>query len=101
MRKRIMSLATNSVVCMAPTLPQHLTLHESPPGREAAIVLIWAWSFEEYLIYEWPLQGYPVPYVISAESGSGGAEWIKEGGVNLIMYDHKPSTELKFHVRTR
>ena len=60
-----------------------------------------AWSFEEYLIYEWPLQGYPVPYVMSAESGSGGAEWIKGDGVNLIMYDHKPSTEPKFHVRTR
>lgn len=68
--------------------------------QEAAIFLMCVGSFEECSIYVWSLQCYPVPYVISAELGSGGAEWITMGRMNLIMYDHKPSAEPKFNVRT-
>lgn len=62
---------------------------------------MYARSFEEYLIYIWSLQCYRVPYVMSAELGSGGAERIKRSEVILIMDDHKPSTEPKFNGRTR
>lgn len=67
----------------------------------ATFLLMGACSFEEDSIYLWSLQCYPVPYVISAESGSGGAEWIQSSGVNLIMYDYKPSTEPEFNQATR
>lgn len=100
MKKRIMRLG-NWLYAWLPHCTQHLMLHRVHQKQDTAIFLMCACSFEEQSFHTWSLQCYLVPYIISAESGSGGAEWIKRSGVNLTMYDHKPSTEPKFNGRSR